>query len=392
MAKRKPAQPKRKKGLVGIRPKWSGGTWKWYARRRVEGVENVGPLRETQGEASDDYHAMRTVQRSLPDKILTLMDGLAVVIQEARDRGVKESTIQRQHKSHGKYLCLQFGEDTKLTAITPKAVEAFVTRARKGLDRNGKPILGRGGKPAGERSGRTIREKDLQLLTAIFKAARMESPVSAIKNRPAKPNRTRIDPFRMEEVVALVRRMRDEEFHDRNGNALHLPAREFHADLVQFMVSTGIRTGELCRLTVRDVDYRQRTITIAAKVRDLDRTASISDVLEPVVKRLVAYAKANNEGRFVPTGVTYLANLFKAWQRRLGQPRLNGRRLRQTAITHVIVKGMTLLDAKEFAGHTQVTTTSLYVEAVNNRSAAVAAALHSDFDEPVTPDEGESAA
>ena len=33
----------------------------------------------------------------------------------------------------------------------------------------------------------------------------------------------------------------------------------YHADLIEFMVATGIRTGELTRLTVADVNMRKRT-------------------------------------------------------------------------------------------------------------------------------------
>ena len=67
--------------------------------------------------------------------------------------------------------------------------------------------------------------------------------------------------------------------------------------------------------------------------------------------------------------------MFKGWQRRLEQPRLNGRRLRQTAITAVLEAGFSLLDAKEFAGHSNVETTSRYVEAVKDRQGAVAEGL-----------------
>lgn len=375
--------------MVGIRAKWSGGTWKWYARRRVEGVEEVGPLRETQEEAFEDYLAKKKVQRSLPKKVLTLMDGLAVVIDDARRRGLPETTIERQLKSHGKYLCLQFGADTKLTAITPREVEGFVARALKGKGRNGKPTLGRGGKPSGPRSPATINGKDLQLLGAIFKAARMESPVASIRNRPRKPKRRKIDPFKMSEVAVLLHRMREGEFRDKNGEVLHLPARDYHADLVEFMVSTGIRSGELTRLTVRDVNLRTRTVSIIAKDRANPRDAVLHDGLLPVVERIVAYAKAHNDGRFVPSGVAYLANMFKAWQRRLGEPRLNGRRLRQTAITGVLEAGASLLDAKDFAGHTKIDTTALYAEAVEDRRAQVAERLHRSLaaDEPPAQDE-----
>ena len=180
---------------------------------------------------------------------------------------------------------------------------------------------------------------------------------------------------------------------------LHLPAREYHADLVEFMVATGIRTGELTRLTVRDVNFRAKTISIIAKDRAHPRDAMIHDGLRPIVKRIVAYAKAHNDGRFVPTGVAYLANMFKAWQRRLDEPRLNGRRLRQTAITGALEQGASLLDAKDFAGHTKIDTTALYAEAVEDRRAQVAERLHRALEaEEVEPeassreDEGEEEA
>jgi hypothetical protein len=124
------------------------------------------------------------------------------------------------------------------------------------------------------------------------------------------------------------------------------------------------------------VDFRRKRIAITPKDRSNPREAVVTNELLPAIQRLVERARNASEECLVQgDGMAFLSNMFAKWQERLDEPRLNGRRLRQSAITGVLMEGASLLEAAQFAGHVKVSTTDLYVQTATNRQANVAASL-----------------
>src|SRR5690606_32640635 len=112
------------------------------------------------------------------------------------------------------------------------------------------------------------------------------------------------------------------------------------------------------RVALRDVDLERGTVLVATpKDHANPRHLVIGERLRPVVERLVARAEAQaargeNEGRlFVPHASWWIVRLGQRWQRRLGEPRLNGRSLRHTYVSGLVASGATAAEARDLAGH-----------------------------------------
>jgi integrase len=153
-----------------------------------------------------------------------------------------------------------------------------------------------------------------------------------------------------------------------------LPARQADADLVEFLASTGVRSGELGRVRLADVDIERGIVHVATpKDRGNPRDLVVAPSLAPVVQRLVQRAEAlagegANPGRLlVPAVESWLGNIGRRWQVRLRDRRLSGRALRHTFVTGLLVSGVNPNDARDLAGHKSLKTTDRYTHLVSGR-------------------------
>lgn len=357
------------RGFRGVRALWSDGhrCWKFRAVFGQNGKRVVGSLRFTREEASDDYRKLVTRAKARPLRVETLSDAIRSVIADARDRGVRESTIRQHHESHGAYLLRELGEGTLLASIDVERVQEWIRAALSAE------------KP---RTARTIVEKDLPLLHQAFLLAKLDSPIPEVKRRMASRLKVTVPRprfFRPEELRTLLDRMRDEEFRDDDGRVVELPARLEDADLVEFIACTGVRAGELGRVLITDVDLELGIVHVAeAKDRAHPRDLVVPPSVRPVAERLLERARrleasgSNPHRLFVPRAVFWIGNINRRWQDRLGDPRLCGRTLRHTFVTGVITSGATAAEARDLAGHRHLSTTDRYVHAVGAARAAVA--------------------
>lgn len=354
----------------------------------------TGPWREDQAEALEDRQRLVLRRDALPDRVLTFGDALAKVIADARDRGLPERTVRCHYEGHCRYLGTFWREDTRLVQITAAEVRWFV---RESLD-------------AG-RSPNTLRQKDLPLLDQAFRVAGLASPVGQVREAMKaslkfRPPRMRF--FEPADVLDLIRRMREEPvWHqvpckacenldaqaaaacpacdgwrtvdDRERPPIVIPARQSDADLVELLAATGARAGELGRVLIDDVDLGRRTIHVAKpKDRGNPRDLVVTNRIVPVVERLLARAEqlvadgVNPQRLLAPNSMAWLGNLGRRWQRRLRDRRINGRTLRHTFVTGLLVAGVSAHDARDLAGHKSLRTTDRYTHAVSGRRASAA--------------------
>ncbi len=353
---RRPAKPKRKH--KGIKSVFSGGRWKWRGVLRIGGVEDVGPLRDDQDEAHEDYRKKKQARAILPSRILTLEQAVQAVLADADQRGLARSTIDKHLRSHGKYLMRFWKPDTPLTRIDRAEVSWFIGEAQRA-----------------SRSVNTLNQKDIPMLRRCFEIADLPSPTDKVQKPKYVPPAMQF--FEMAEVAEIVERMRGEEFRDKRGNVIQVTARERHADLVMLLALTGLRSGELARVAPGDVDMKRQRISVVSQDRGHPRYVEITEELLPAIRRLLADARG---GRLVPGGMSTLSNMFRHWQRRLGEPRLNGRALRHTFVTALLYEGVDAVEVKGLAGHRSLATTSRYVHEITDRRARAAATLDKFFD------------
>ncbi len=338
-------------------------------------VQRTGSLQLDQLAAHRDYLALCQLAAPMPaiDLDLTLAGAIARVRRMDEDRSIPESTLRGVIDAHGRALLRFFGESALLMDIGEAEVRLF---CRRGLEEGRNP--------------NTIRTKDLPLLRRSAEAAgfgelaetvarvRKDLSRSALKRR--KPQMVYFSP---DELGEILRRMRARPVIDPQGHAVRITEETatFDADVVQLFATTGLRMLELCRITLGDVRGREIYVR-RAKDRSHPRAIPIGEDLEPVVQRLASAASAHMRHAaprervlLVPGGPDRLRGTFERWQRILGEPRLNGRALRHSFITAVLVTGGTSMDAMAAAGHSSLSTTDRYVHVVSSRPAQTRSAV-----------------
>lgn len=364
----------------GIEPVPSGSTWKWRAVLTRLGRKIVGPLRATQDQAAEDYLDMRARRASIVISAATLGEARAQVVAAARARGLPETTIQRQLASHGRWLESMFKPTAPMAMIDEAEVRWLVRTAREE-----------------GRHPNTLLQKDLPLLHACFAAAGLPSPVPAVRKQLRATLRM-IPPqmvyFEPQEIAAVLQRIRTEEYRDSLGRPIHLPERQRHADLLELVVRSGIRSGELSRLSADDVDWTRRRLRVISKDRANPRTVELVGELATIVRRLCDTAEAgrragaNPDALLLPGGMNTLANVCRHWKRRLGEKRLSARALRHTFVTGLHYSGAAPIEAMGLAGHRHLSTTDRYSHEISRRRADVVARWFEVLENPDGPPSG----
>jgi integrase len=362
------------------------GTVAWRARVEVSGKQRVGSWRTSQAEASQDREALRLAVDRGPraGEDMTLGQALASVLHDAKQRGVSELALRIDYaKTHARLL-RYFRSDYPLGSITKEHVERFIRLRLATTDERGQPQ-----RPA---SPNTINEKDLAQLGRAFRLHGVPNPVSQAK-RPRKV-RPEMSFFTLEECQDIIRRMRTGKlFHQRmhkdgtplekSKHLLDLPAREHDADLLEFILLSGIRVHEFHRVKLSDVNLQRGEVRIREpKISHKPRTVHLAADMLPIVRRLVEWAEANGHESLTGGAVENFGRIAKRWKRRLNEPRLNGRTLRHTSITLVLLGGGTLPEAMSHAGHSKVSTTDRYVHALKDKEAVSTSRIASMLRKP----------
>ena len=137
--------------------------------------------------------------------------------------------------------------------------------------------------------------------------------------------------------------------------------------LVEFLLSTGCRVGEIAGLKREDIDLEQRTAIVFGK-GSKERTV----FLTPTAKmRLLEYweiagdktyafeALKDGNSTFDKSGIEYAVREIG---KTAGVKNCHPHRFRRTAATFAIRKGMSLLDVQRMLGHQSMDTTKIYLD------------------------------
>ncbi|MGE0144569.1 MAG: tyrosine-type recombinase/integrase [Planctomycetota bacterium] len=339
----------------------------------------VGPLREDQAAAAQDRRVLQRDASALAaGEQLTLRQALDRVCEAARRRGVSDRTRRAMFDSHSRHLLRSLGDSLPLSALVDgERIRAMVLASRR----------------AG-RQATTVWGKDCWLLSHALREAGLPDPVPTLRaemrvNYKRVP--TEVVYFDAQELRGLVQRI----LEGTGVAPAKLPAleiRQADADLVVFLALTGVRAGELGRLTVGDVDLgRCRCRIREAKDRSHPRTIQLPRSSAALLERIVQRATQgrDSEGRrrrmlpLIPNGERHVTRRLSFWQKRLGENRLTARNLRHTFGTLLIQNaGAAPTEAMAALGHRRIATTSRYVSAVGARAGVIAEQLGRALDVP----------
>lgn len=142
-------------------------------------------------------------------------------------------------------------------------------------------------------------------------------------------------------------------------DTLRLWGKDDHADAVEVLADTGLRCGELWRLTRQDV--RNRALTVWQSKNGKPRTVPLTERAEAVLKRRMIRTK-HGETLF-PFDNDWMRNTWDRLRAKLGHAEhawFTPHILRHTCACRLAMKGAHLLAIKDWLGHSSVVVTQRY--------------------------------
>lgn len=379
----KPATPA---GLRNVRPRWLAGRWRWRAVLTIDGRRLVGPTRDTPQQAARDVPRIEAEAKRPAVSPVTLGEALGSVLAWQAARGQASARSRAALGSVVRAILRHLPEGAPVGSL---GAFELVTYAREAQ--------------AAGRAARTIAEKDLPTLREAFRLAGAPWPHGI---KPPRVPRRPMAFFRAEELAPILARLREPAPSLGAGEPAEELAggRFLHADLLELLFLTGLRVGELARLRLGDLD------PVACELRVLNHkdaghaAPTVDRVVLPLeagpllarLKARAACAFRGQQGRratpeaeaaalLVPGGEHFLSCMFGRLRARFAEPRLNGRALRHSFVSAALAATGDLAAARDMARHRNVSTTGLYVHALQDPARAARGAMLATLNPSTVP-------
>jgi len=151
--------------------------------------------------------------------------------------------------------------------------------------------------------------------------------------------------------------------------------------ILTMLVRLGMRSGEVARLELDDLDWRSGELVVRGKGDRVERLPLPADVGEAIVEYLRDGRPAQAAGRAVfvrvkapcraltPGGVT---QVVVSASKRAGMGEVTAHRLRHTAATELLREGAPLAEIGELLRHRSVLTTAIYAKVDRQRLRGLA--------------------
>lgn len=169
-------------------------------------------------------------------------------------------------------------------------------------------------------------------------------PRTKIKHKIEKQNNREIKYLKKEQWLCLI------ESVDNYRDKL----------IVKLLYSTGMRVGELAKLKVENIDFRERFIHIPAE-NTKTNTARTVIVQKEVLSDISAYRKMHRikRGRLLTLTVRRIQQLIKKYAQRANLE-ASPHTLRHTHIVHALLDRIPITAVQKQVGHKKLTTTQIY--------------------------------
>lgn len=134
--------------------------------------------------------------------------------------------------------------------------------------------------------------------------------------------------------------------------------------MVNFLLTTGCRVGEVCKLTKDDVDFQRLELKVLGK-GDKERIVYLTEVAAAALKKYLKNRKHDGPYLFMtqrgPLSEQDCRHFLKQLEARSGVPNVHPHRFRRTLATHLIDRGMPIQEVAYILGHSKIDTTMTYV-------------------------------
>ncbi len=263
-----------------------------------------------------------------------------------------------------------------LTNVTPADILAFIESQQSATNRQGRTdglsIKGPG------LSNRTIKRR-LAAVASFYEYLRVFHDLT-LKNNPVPRGLTRRNTSwgNRYSDAAVTPLVRAPETLPRPLNpeeiSPFIDSMRNHRDkaMVLLMLLAGLRKSEVLKLTLKDIDFGQRTLTVREGKGGHQRVVAISDTgLQEILihlnkerpaggsDRVFLVMKGQHRGQ--PLTVSALDTIIEYHREKADTPGVQCHRLRHTCFTKLRQGGMSLEALQAQAGHRSIATTRIYL-------------------------------
>lgn len=140
-----------------------------------------------------------------------------------------------------------------------------------------------------------------------------------------------------------------------------------HRVMLALIYSAGLRSAEVSKLEIADVDFHRKTIHIRQSKYKKDRIVPLSDYIAVGLKKYLVLEKPNKwlfNGRFVNkrySGAGLCWVMREALKYSNIQKQVNLHSLRHSYATHLLEDGVNIVMIKDLLGHATIATTMIYL-------------------------------
>lgn len=140
--------------------------------------------------------------------------------------------------------------------------------------------------------------------------------------------------------------------------------------LIEFMLSTGCRVGEIAELKRDSIDFDTKSIVVFGKGAK-ERTVYMNDVAKLrlteywdfIGESEYAFTKSGNyKNGKVPLKISGIEIFIRNLGKQAGVENTHPHRFRRTCATNALRKGMSILDVQKLLGHESIDTTRIYLD------------------------------
>lgn len=140
-----------------------------------------------------------------------------------------------------------------------------------------------------------------------------------------------------------------------------------HRIILALAYSAGLRSQELIKLKVSDIDFERKSIHIRQSKYKKDRIVPLSNYIAKGLKKYIAvehpyiwfFNGKEPDGRYSPKGLSWV--MREALKKTNIQKKVNLHSLRHSYATHLLEDGVNIVTIKELLGHATIQTTMIYL-------------------------------
>ncbi len=149
--------------------------------------------------------------------------------------------------------------------------------------------------------------------------------------------------------------------------------------MLMLLARLGLRSIEIARLQLDDLDWRAGDVMVRGKARRDDRLPIPADVGAALAEYLALRGRQDSRSVFLtvraptrPIRADLVGDVVQRHCRQVGVPHVGPHRLRHTLATEMLARGATLVDISQVLRHNDLATTAIYAKVDLGRLRQVA--------------------